>query len=172
MGQPRAARYADGTMSNTRNVGWWVALSLIAVAGMAVLSPLGARRPEAAPAARAMTGDRAETERFLAYERDITLTPAQEAVRVAALEALPAPCCKEFSAATCCCRCSMARATWGLAKHLIVNEKASVEKVRAAVAAYHHAINPSGFSGDVCATGGCGRPFADNGCGGMGSLVF
>jgi hypothetical protein len=116
-------------------------------------------------------GSREETERFLAYERAIQLTPEQEAVRVAALDALPAPCCKEFSAATCCCPCNMARSTWGLAKHLIVHEGAGVERVRAAAAAWHRAINPAGFSGDVCATGGCGRAFAHNGCGGMGELV-
>ena len=117
------------------------------------------------------TGHRAETERFIAWERDIQLTAEQEKVRVAALTPLPAPCCKEFSAATCCCRCNMAKATWGLAKHMIV-EGSSAEQVRAAVAAYHLAINPDGFSGDVCATGGCGRAFAHNGCGGMGELAF
>jgi hypothetical protein len=117
------------------------------------------------------TGDRAETERFIAWEGDIQLTAEQEKLRVAALTPLPAPCCKEFSAATCCCRCNMAKATWGLAKHMIV-EGASEEEVRTAVASFHLAINPDGFSGDVCATGGCGRPFAHNGCGGMGELSF
>ena len=132
------------------------------------------QRPGAAAAAEGgptFTGDRAETERFLAWERAIQLTPEQEEVRVAALTPLPAPCCKEFSAATCCCRCNMAKATWGLAKHMIV-EGASAEEVRTAVASFHRAINPNGFSGDVCATGGCGRPFAHNGCGGMGELKF
>ena len=35
-------------------------------------------------------------------------------------------------------------------------------------------INPGGFSGDSCYTGGCGRSFAENGCGGMSSsrVVF
>jgi hypothetical protein len=124
-----------------------------------------------APAAD-FEGDRAETERFLAWERSIQLTPEQEAVRVAALSALPAPCCKQFTAATCCCPCNMARATWGLAKHLIAEEGADAERVRTTVAAWHHAINPDGFSGDVCSTGGCNRPFAHNGCGGMGELKF
>jgi hypothetical protein len=121
-----------------------------------------------------LTGDRPETERFLEYERTIDLTPEQEAIRVEALEALPAPCCKQFSAATCCCKCNMARATWGLAKHLIVDQGADVETVRTTVAQWHHAINPDGFSGDSCFTGGCSRSFRDNGCGGMkdGELVF
>ena len=112
-------------------------------------------------------GDRAETERFLEYYETIQLTAEQEAVRVEALEALPAPCCKQFSAATCCCQCNMARAGWGLAKHLIVEEGMDAAGVREQVAAWHVAINPAGFSGDSCFTGGCGRAFRDNGCGGM-----
>ncbi|MDX1631031.1 MAG: hypothetical protein R3234_04180, partial [Thermoanaerobaculia bacterium] len=59
------------------------------------------------------TGDREETERFLARYRTIELTPEQEKVRFEALDALPAPCCSQFTAATCCCECNMAKATWG-----------------------------------------------------------
>ena len=120
------------------------------------------------------TGDRQETERFLAYDRSITLTPDQEAIKQEALEALPAPCCKQFTAATCCCQCNMAKATWGLAKHLIADQGYGATEVRDRVAAWHRAINPDGFSGDACFTGGCQRSFAKNGCGGMseGHLVF
>lgn len=119
-------------------------------------------------------GDKPETEKYLGYDRSIQLTPEQERVRVAALEALPAPCCKNFSAATCCCKCNMARATWGLAKYLIARQGYDAARVREAVAAWHHAINPRGFSGESCFDGGCGRPFAKDGCGGMkeGELVF
>jgi hypothetical protein len=147
--------------------------------------PVRAKVPRAEPSApappqepalptAAFTGDRAETERFLAFDDAITLTPEQEAVRVAALTPLAAPCCKQFSAATCCCKCNMARARAGLAKHLIAVEGAGEETVRTAVTAWHHAINPGGWSGDSCFTGGCGRPFHANGCGGMakGQLVF
>ena len=135
-----------------------------------------ARSPTPSPPIDSATfvGDRAETERFVSYDRDIQLTPEQEQVRVAALTPLPAPCCKNFSAATCCCRCNMAKATWGLAKQLIVRERANAERVRLTVAAWHRAINPDGFTGDACFTGGCNRAFAKNGCGGMveGELVF
>lgn len=132
-------------------------VAAIAVAGGAVAdTPAGSYR-----------GDRAETEQFLSWYRTIELTAEQESLRVQALSELPAPCCKEFSAATCCCSCNMARAGWGLAKHLIVEQGATAEQVRAEVAAWHRAINPGGFSGDACFTGGCGRPFAKNGCGGM-----
>jgi hypothetical protein len=136
-----------------------------AALGLALLAvSLTAAAKAGAPA---FTGDRAETESFLDFYRTIELTPEQEAIRVEALSALPAPCCSNFSAATCCCQCNMARATWGLAKHLIVGRGADAAAVREAVAAWHRAINPDGFSGDACFTGGCARAFAKNGCGGM-----
>ncbi|OGY99751.1 MAG: hypothetical protein A2945_02010 [Candidatus Liptonbacteria bacterium RIFCSPLOWO2_01_FULL_52_25] len=62
-----------------------------------------------------------EAQRFIDINRNVTLTPEQEAVRVAALSQLPAPCCSEFTAATCCCECNLTRAIWGLSKSLIVN---------------------------------------------------
>ena len=126
------------------------------------------------PATPAFTGDRAETERFIAYDKSIQLTAAQEVVRLEALTPMAAPCCKEFSAATCCCRCNMMRARDGLAKHLIADLGLDATSVRAQVAAWHQAINPDGFTGDSCSTGQCGHAFKDNGCGGMteGQLVF
>lgn len=36
-----------------------------------------------------------------------------------------------------------------------------------AAEAWIRCVNPKGFSGDACFTGGCTRPFAQNGCGGM-----
>lgn len=135
----------------------------LVVAGLVVALPAAAGEPEPR-----FTGDRAETERFLAYEAAIELDAEQEAVRVEALSSLPAPCCAKFSAATCCCRCNMARASWGLAKHLIVERGFDAARVRDAVSRWHRAINPEGFSGDACfSAGGCARPFAANGCGGM-----
>ena len=124
-------------------------------------------------AASAFTGDRAETERLIAYDQSIQLTAAQEKVRLDALTPLAAPCCKEFSAATCCCRCNMMRARDGLAKHLIADLGADATKVRADVTAWHQAINPDGFEGDSCSTGKCGRAFKADDCGGMvdGQLV-
>lgn len=124
-------------------------------------------------AALTFTGDRAETERFIAFNDKITLTAAQEAIRVEALSAIPAPCCKEFSAATCCCNCNMKRASDGLAKHLIVDLGADAAKVRTTIQAWQLAINPDGFEGDSCSTGKCGKPFNADGCGGMvhGQLV-
>jgi hypothetical protein len=112
-------------------------------------------------------GSRAEAERFIGYHRSIHLTPEQEATKREALEAIPAPCCSTFSAATCCCECNLTKTIWGLSNFLIVEKGFGVEQVRDAVNAWTQAINPSGFPGDSCFTGGCGRPFEEGGCGGM-----
>lgn len=98
----------------------------------------------------------------------------QESIREEALEAIPAPCCASFSAATCCCECNLARATWGLVKHLIADEGRDAAGVRREVTAWYAEVNPRGFSGDACFTNGCGRAFRRNGCGGMdrNDLVF
>ena len=154
---------------------------LVAVAGGLFLLPVSS--PSATSLAAALpagdtgdtfTGDREETESFLAYHRSIELTPEQDEVYREALDGLRAPCCDEYSAATCCCECNMARATWGLAKHLVAEKELGAQEVRTAVADWFETVNPDGFTGDACFTGGCGRAFAKNGCGGMSEsrLVF
>ena len=171
-------------------IAWWLAgLGVAPAEGEAFAAGPGTRTrtaPQGATPAAAkpatdlvidpatFDGGREETARFVAWNAAISLTPEQEAVRVAALKALPAPCCKEFTADECCCPCNMAKATWGLAKHLIAIEGRGTEEVRSTVAAWHHAINPEGFAGDSCATGKCNLPFRHDGCGGMDgkNLVF
>lgn len=112
-------------------------------------------------------GDRMEVQKYMELYATIHLTPAQERVRQAALADLPAPCCSNYSAATCCCECNLARSAWGVAKDQIVHHGADAATVRAAVTAWFAAINPSGFSGDSCFTGRCNLPHRANGCGGM-----
>jgi hypothetical protein len=115
----------------------------------------------------AFEGSQAEAETFMAYYDSIQLTAAQEAVRQEALQAMPAPCCSNFSAATCCCECNLSRTIWGLSKFLIALEGRSAGEVRTAVTAWINAINPSGYPGNTCFTGGCLRSFKEGGCGGM-----
>jgi len=126
------------------------------------------------PGTPTFEGSRAEAERFMGYHRSIQLTPEQEATKRAALEAIPAPCCSNFSAATCCCECNLARTIWGLSNFLIAEKGFGVERVRDAVNAWIAALDPSGFPGDSCFKGGCGRPFEEGGCGGMheSQLIF
>lgn len=108
-----------------------------------------------------------QTREFLAFNKSIELNPDQEAIMRQALTELPAPCCSDKTAYTCCCECNMAKTWWGLSKHLIVDEGYDAVEVRAAVEDWFAFINPAGFSGDACYTGGCFRPFRQNGCGGM-----
>lgn len=154
---------------------------LVAVAGGFFLLPgtstsagSSAAAPLSGDASDTFTGDREDTETLLAYNRSIELTAEQHEVYRQALDGLRAPCCDQYSAATCCCECNMARATWGLAKHLVAEKELGAKEVRTAVADWFETINPDGFTGDACFTGGCGRSFARNGCGGMSEdhLVF
>jgi Tfp pilus assembly protein FimT len=111
---------------------------------------------------------RERTAHYIELEQSITLTDQQEAVRRAALEAIPAPCCSDNSAYTCCCPCNFSRTIWGLSKDLIANQGLDAVAVRAEVESWIQEVNPGGFSGDVCYTaGGCNRAFDKNGCGGM-----
>jgi hypothetical protein len=110
----------------------------------------------------------AQTVEFIGYDDSIELTPEQEAIRVEALSALPAPCCKDNTAATCCCPCVMAKSTWGLSKYQITEKGAGVEEVRQAASDWQKFIEPEGgFSGDICYTGSCNKAFHADGCGGM-----
>jgi hypothetical protein len=111
---------------------------------------------------------RKQSAEFLEYERTIKLTPAQDAIYREALEGLPAPCCSDNTALTCCCPCNSARVWWGLSKHLVANLGYDAVATRAKVAEWFRTINPSGWSGDTCYTkDGCAKPFHQNGCGGM-----
>lgn len=148
---------------------------LVALSGTFAFVPVASSDAEhTEPAPPTFEGSRAEAERLMGYYRSIELTQEQEAIKREALEAIPAPCCSNFSAATCCCECNLARTIWGLSHFLIAEKGYGVKELRSAVKAWIDAVNPSGFTGDSCFTGGCGRAFEDGGCGGMheGHLIF
>lgn len=104
---------------------------------------------------------------FIAYNKSITLTPTQQKIWDEALSAIPAPCCSKNPLATCCCPCNLAKSAWGLSKYLIAEKQYSAPMVKKTILDWLHSSNPGGFTGDACFTGGCNRPFAKNGCGGM-----
>ena len=110
-----------------------------------------------------------QTRQFMEWEKTIRLTPEQEALKKEALGAIPAPCCSDNSAYTCCCPCNLSRTIWGLSNYLITKQDASAEKVRAKVIEWIGYVNPGGYkSGDTCyRRGGCRRAFKHDGCGGM-----
>ena len=112
---------------------------------------------------------RGQTEKFIDYFSSIRLTAAQERVKAEALDAIAAPCCKDYSMKTCCCPCNLAKSTWGLSNHLIARKGYGAPEVKKAVLDWLAFVNPKGFTGNACFTGGCPRPFGQNGCGGMDS---
>jgi hypothetical protein len=121
------------------------------------------------------TDVRKQTVAFHQYEKTIKLTAAQQAIYREALEGLPAPCCSDNSALTCCCPCNSARAWWGLAKHLVADLGYDAKETRAKVAEWFRYINPAGWPGNTCySQNGCAKPFRQGGCAGMGAdqLVF
>ena len=108
-----------------------------------------------------------QTRKFIEYYKTIRLTPEQEKIKAAALSPLKAVCCKDFSALTCCCPCNFSKSLWGMTHYLIAQKGYNAAQVQEAAKAWIAYVNPDGFSGDVCQTGGCNRAFAKNGCGGM-----
>ena len=120
-----------------------------------------------APTTESFTGSLDEIKGLIGLYHSIQLTPEQERLKVEALSTMSAPCCKKYSLATCCCPCNMAKAAWGLAAKLITEKGYNAEQIRQAEASWLERVNPKGFSGDSCFTGGCTRPMHANGCGGM-----
>ncbi|MGA7617250.1 MAG: hypothetical protein WBX15_18960 [Thermoanaerobaculia bacterium] len=109
-----------------------------------------------------------QTAEFMGYDKILKLTAEQEKVRRTALESIPAVCCSQYSAYTCCCPCNFSKTVWGLSKYLVAKKGYNVAQVKETVQQWIHFVNPRGFTGDACFTdGGCQRPFNQNGCGGM-----
>lgn len=114
-----------------------------------------------------LTDVHTQADDLIAYDQAVVLSPEQRTVMDHGLSSIPAPCCAEYSIATCCCPCNLARSVWGLSKFLIVQQHAGADQVNAAASEWLQFVNPGGYTGDACHTGGCNRPFAENGCGGM-----
>ncbi len=106
-------------------------------------------------------------ERLIAYDLGIQLTAAQEEIRRAALTPIPAPCCSDRTALTCCCPCNLARSWWGLSKVLITEFGQEAAGVQANVERFIHDLRPQGFAGDSCYTGRCTTAAKHDGCSGM-----
>jgi hypothetical protein len=144
----------------------------IAVVVTAFLAGSIAYIASAAPRELKFTDVKAQTQEFLGYEKSIRLTPEQEAIKREALTALPAPCCSDNTQYTCCCKCNFARTDWGLSNYLIARQGYDAAETRAKVSEWTRFINPAGYPGDTCYKGGgCARPFAKAGCGGMSEPV-
>ncbi len=156
-----AARPVAAADDDSRHVGH------PATAAPALVLPVSVESSAAAAGSESFTGSLDETKRFIGFYHSIRLSPEQERLKVEALSAMSAPCCSKYSLATCCCPCNMAKAAWGLAAWLITEKGYDAAQIRSAEAAWLKQVNPDGFSGDSCFTGGCTRPMRSNGCGGM-----
>ncbi len=148
------------------------AVVLLAVAS--ILSACGDSTPTAAVAAAPADGSdpvavllALPMERLIAYDAEIELTPEQEEIRRAALTPIPAPCCSDRSAYTCCCQCNLGRAWWGLSKVLITEHGQNAAEVQANVERWIRNVRPQGFAGDSCYTGRCSTAAKHDGCSGM-----
>ncbi len=104
---------------------------------------------------------------FIGYNSTIQLTPQQEAIKREVLEAMPAACCSDSTAYTCCCTCNLSKSIWGLSNYVLTAHQASADQLREVVTAWKELTNPAGYSGSTCYSGGCNLPFHENGCGGM-----
>ena len=106
-------------------------------------------------------------EELIEHDARIELTASQEEIKRAALTAIPAPCCSDRTAYTCCCTCNLARAWWGLSKVLITEHGQSAAEVQANVEHWIRELRPKGFAGDSCYTGRCSTAARHDGCSGM-----
>ena len=113
-----------------------------------------------------------QTPEFISYYESIKLTPEQEKIKEEALMPVPAPCCSDYSALTCCCSCNFAKSVWGLSNYLIVEHNYDAQQLREAVVRWIEFTHSGGWAGDACFEGRCNYPFDEDGCGGMGVLVL
>jgi hypothetical protein len=143
-------------------LGLAVALALAYPGVLAAASPTVAKSSDIE-----FTDPQAQAQEFIRYYHTITLTARQQEIKREALESLPAPCCRDYPALTCCCKCNVSKSVWGLSHYLIAKKGYDAARVRATVERWLRFVNSGGFSGDACYTGGCGRAFDKNGCGGM-----
>lgn len=155
-----------GRQNRTLLWGAVIAVGILGGMGLSGLANTASKTPTA-PTATSFNDVKSQTAEFHAYNRSITLSVEQKQVFREALSNIPAPCCSDRTAYTCCCQCNLARSWWGLAKHAIANQGYGIEQVRTTVEEWIAFVNPAGFSGDTCYSGGCSRPFRYNGCGGM-----
>ena len=136
----------------------------------ALLLSLGASSPakESSGEEFKFTDVVAQTEEFIGYYHSIQLTPEQEQIKKDALSSFPAPCCQEFTMATCCCPCNFAKSVWGLSNYLIAKKNYKTEQVKqTALRWIDFGRKGTKPAGDACFTGRCSKPFHQDGCGGM-----
>lgn len=198
---PRMTRLKKRSCSRRR--GWLVSVLTIFVVlvgvigtGQAQETPgvVEALRAEIVPAAGTETSygialSLSNTQQLIDWFYSIPLLPEEEAIMQQALETIPAPCCDDNSAATCCCECNLARSVWGLSAYLIHEKGCGVEETREAALQWLQfargdyyiaaALKVNGYfpqdynltTYGSCYRGMCEFPLTQGGCAGMEALV-
>lgn len=149
---------------------------------------------EGTPTAYGLELRRENAQTFAEWYYEIRLTPSEDAVLAAALEAIPTPCCDDTRLTRCCCEqggfiCNLVRSARGLGAWLIREKGFSAPQVRAAVEEWLRFLHPRyylaqelrkrgldpaqyGLPGrGSCYQGWCEVPLRQGGCGGMGLTV-
>jgi hypothetical protein len=108
-----------------------------------------------------------QSREFMAYYHTIELTPEQEAIKKEVLAAMPAACCSDSTAYTCCCPCNLSKTIWGLSNYVISKHGADAKQLRGVVDTWMALVNPNGYTGNACHRGGCNGGLSGGGCGGM-----
>ncbi len=93
---------------------------LVFLGSVAVLMIVAGLASAATPAAEVPLGTdrsvsrsvRTKAEQYIDYWNAIPLTADQQRVKAEALDAIKAPCCSEYTMATCCCPCNLAKSVW------------------------------------------------------------
>ncbi len=129
------------------------------------------------------------TQQFIDWYYTTPLLPEEKEIMKQALEMIPAPCCDDNSAATCCCECNLARSVWGLSAYLIHEKGYGIEAAREAARQwlqfargdYYIAagLKARGYFPEdyalttygSCYRGMCEFPLTQGGCAGMEALV-
>jgi len=166
-----AMNSSGGIMNRTKR---YLVISLSVIAIMFTLGSQSGAKTKISQKTLKFTDVKTQTAEFMGYNNSIKLTPEQEKLKTDVLSKIPAPCCTEYSIATCCCPCNLAKSVWGLSKYAIVNLNYDAKKLNDAVLEWIKFTHTNGFAGDSCSKGRCGAPFAQDGCGGMkeGEIVF
>ncbi len=135
--------------------------------------PPPAAAPEPARELKALDGKLlfkdalAQSREFMGYYHAIELTPEEEAIKKQVLGAMPAACCSDSTAYTCCCPCNLSKTIWGLSNYVITEHDVNAKELRGVVDTWMAFVNPNGYTGNACHTGGCNGSLSGAGCGGM-----
>lgn len=109
----------------------------------------------------------AQSREYIGYYHTVQLSAEQEAVKKEVLAAMPAACCNDSTAYTCCCACNLSKTIWGLSNYVIAKHGAGAKELKPVVDAWLAFVSPNGFAGNTCHRGGCEASMARGGCGGM-----